>query len=733
MRLKLKNFKAWEEAEFEFADTGVTLLSGPSGAGKTSILQAIYFALYGAGNKVTRHGNTSCRVEFTFGSLNVVRTKRPNRVVLTCADGTFEDAPAQAILDRMFGKNFDTVSYVEQDSARNLLAMTPGARLEFLESFAFENVDIERLKENLKAETKTRETNAAAAKSALETCRLLLARTPIPTGVGTPSVEEGDISKLSGAVAALEQQIARAELAMQKSVEERKRIELAARELASVERSIADVGYCGDARFRALRTLLETLEAAEEKQRLVRERDALREECAATLAGETEMHARRVEDAGKRVWSRLPERDAAELLRCLEIRAERSSQRKACVQRLAELEPDYLQYLAELPRAGTVAQCPSCACSLTVVATAEGSRLFAGSDVDEKSRAAVKRLAPVYKEYVKTKSQLEDLEKDTPLTFEGEVEWTLPTLQKYIRENVQLEAVRGAPFQPSATLVALRKRLAEAEACRGRFLPLSAADAAARPAEDIGEIRRAVSLEESKRIVHAPLARKKVELEKVLENKNLGSEEFHFDKLKSELADARGALTAAFEAKIEWDAYRAYADAAERRSRAEAAVCAAEERLAACDRELVAATRLKSVILDAESASLESVVSTLNMHAQTLLEAFFPTNPIAVSLATFKDMKTYKKPTIDIRVEYKGSETDVGSLSGGERARVALAYTLALAELQGAKMLLLDESISSLDYDATVDVLEALKGVDRPIICISHQANTGMFDSVVAV
>jgi DNA repair exonuclease SbcCD ATPase subunit len=457
------------------------------------------------------------------------------------------------------------------------------------------------------------------------------------------------------------------------------------------------------------------------------------------------MYNQRVEEAGRKMWSRLQESNATELLRCLENRAERSEERKACTQRLVELEDDYLKYLSELPKAGTVTKCPSCSCSVTVVTTSEGSNIFLGSDVDEKAKNIVRKLTPAYKEYVKTKSRLEDLNEDIPLIFEGEIgcgsvtspEWTLQSLQKYIRENVQAEAVYKTPFQPSGTLVALKKKVAEAEACKGRFSLLKAETTCVVDEVAIGEVRHAVLVEENKRVVYIPLAKKKSEIEKVLENKNLEFGELNFEKLKSDLVDARTALTTAFEAKILWDEYRTYVDAMERRSSAEHVVKEANELFFKSDSELQTAIKLKAIILEAESASLESVVSTLNMHAQTLLETFFPKNPISVSLVTFKDAKNgkevYKKPTIDVQVEYKGNETDIGSLSGGERARVALAYTLGLAELQGSKILMLDESISSLDYEATVDVLEALKCNDRPIICISHQANTGMFDSVVTV
>ena len=60
MNLKLKNFRCYESATFTFDDDGLSLLYGKSGKGKSSILMAINFALFGTGNKVVRRGETAC-------------------------------------------------------------------------------------------------------------------------------------------------------------------------------------------------------------------------------------------------------------------------------------------------------------------------------------------------------------------------------------------------------------------------------------------------------------------------------------------------------------------------------------------------------------------------------------------------------------------------------------------------------------------------------------------------
>ena len=89
MKLKLVNFLCHENFEIDLGSKGISLLSGNSGSGKTSILKAIFFALFGEGNKLQMYGKTSCSVELSFDDMKIIRTKRPNRLIV---NDIYEDA-----------------------------------------------------------------------------------------------------------------------------------------------------------------------------------------------------------------------------------------------------------------------------------------------------------------------------------------------------------------------------------------------------------------------------------------------------------------------------------------------------------------------------------------------------------------------------------------------------------------------------------------------------------------
>ena len=82
MKLHLRNFRCYEDKVFDFGESGVTLLSGPSGVGKSTIMLAIHFVLFGVGTKLPTHGKKSCSVELVLPDIKIVRSKGPVRLVV---------------------------------------------------------------------------------------------------------------------------------------------------------------------------------------------------------------------------------------------------------------------------------------------------------------------------------------------------------------------------------------------------------------------------------------------------------------------------------------------------------------------------------------------------------------------------------------------------------------------------------------------------------------------------
>lgn len=147
MKIQLQNFKCYDDKTFDLGDEGLVLLSAPSGAGKSTILQAIYFALYDEGKKITSFGKKSCKVTLEYEDMKVVRTKGPNRLLV---NDLYEDEAGQSIIDKKFGTEFSTTAYVSQNATNSFIMKAPMEKLAFLERFVFQNVDMSSIKKRCK-------------------------------------------------------------------------------------------------------------------------------------------------------------------------------------------------------------------------------------------------------------------------------------------------------------------------------------------------------------------------------------------------------------------------------------------------------------------------------------------------------------------------------------------------------------------------------------------------------
>jgi DNA repair exonuclease SbcCD ATPase subunit len=152
IKLSLKNFKKYKDFQLELPTTGLIRLHGVSGAGKTSILQAITYALYGKCNGVINTWNEkSSKVELNAFGLNIVRTRGPNEV--TVNDVVFSDDADSLIASslNMTKLEFDLSSYVRQQSENSILALSPAEQLNVIHQLAFKGKSPNEVKDKLKS------------------------------------------------------------------------------------------------------------------------------------------------------------------------------------------------------------------------------------------------------------------------------------------------------------------------------------------------------------------------------------------------------------------------------------------------------------------------------------------------------------------------------------------------------------------------------------------------------
>ena len=152
-RIRLENFKPYADADLSL-DRGVTVIHGLNGSGKSSLLEASFFALYGAKGldgtlaDVITIGTDGAVVELWFThaseSYHVERrvSARDERAVTTkCVlegpDGVYEGARATrervTELLRMDHEAFVNCAYVRQGEVNKLIEASPGERQDVID------------------------------------------------------------------------------------------------------------------------------------------------------------------------------------------------------------------------------------------------------------------------------------------------------------------------------------------------------------------------------------------------------------------------------------------------------------------------------------------------------------------------------------------------------------------------------------------------------------------------
>ncbi len=147
MRVKIVGFKCHLDTHYDFSPDSMTLLKGDSGAGKSTILQAIYWSLYGSMRGIYNNSGVTkkCSVTLQINQLIVYRQKGPEllKVTLVNQDETeqvYEDDVAQQIIDQAFGSKelWKSCSYIGQKERCSLLSGSAAERLTLLNQLSFD-------------------------------------------------------------------------------------------------------------------------------------------------------------------------------------------------------------------------------------------------------------------------------------------------------------------------------------------------------------------------------------------------------------------------------------------------------------------------------------------------------------------------------------------------------------------------------------------------------------------
>lgn len=784
IHLILDNFRSFGHKEIFFEEGRSTLIAGKSGSGKTTVFMAINFALNGSGRDLIRHGQKKCRVVMSMGPLVITRQKGPDRLIVEKEGTVYEKHAAQAVIESLFENQ--NLGYVSQSTHRSFLMMTPAEKLKFIENMTFDRSFVEQINRNVKAlvsERKLELEKTRKERTTMETTLLALkieCETEQPEGSFSLELEEELkvkreqlFAKVNDAVHVLEvknklQKDLQRLVGINSSIEEleRKITRLTQQEFAwnqyssclsqlnnliKPELSLEEID---EMMFKWTR--MTQLDKELSKAKVLREKlNSI--DCTKPLKvvqlddDEIEgylLNAKKYDDLYQidRLLDSLPKSNFSRslLTEIADLREKEdlycSSKRRLEVLKVKKLEstvltecPKCLSTLGfwngkliemdcrdskvnskqmsavEVKRIDEEILNLSIVCrnleSLSTKFQAYGnidisSEMQRLKQIEDQRDALLKRKAAI--------GELEDFEYDSQKVAEVK---TYVVSMKLYRNNLKeferlsskldeyedLQKERDQLQIPPVSyleLQSLKKKAQEYD-----YLVKKCSDLICDPlSETTDSYRKQLLMATEKRDKMSQLARIDLtEDDCVCLRRQL-------DDVERQLREVRQHFKQR-EAFEQWEKVRH--------------VIKKENEL---ELSYPRAVRLQSIVRETEKEALEEMLNQLNFHSQMYLEKFVDN----LSIEFVFDSKIYANLT------HRGHKTDVNSLSGGEFSRVMLAVTLALAEMHGVELLMLDESVSSLDQETTTDVLEVIsENFKGTVLCIAHQTVRGSFDKVI--
>lgn len=144
MIVTIIGFRSHKSSRYEIKDGKLTLIAGRSGAGKSTIFQAVYWCLYANMRHVYPNGSKGkCEVTLEFEDVIVNRKKNPEQVSIQIGNDLMEGEQAQKMIDQRFGTKdlWSTTSYIQQNSRCGLLFGTNSEKLAIINELSFTNCD----------------------------------------------------------------------------------------------------------------------------------------------------------------------------------------------------------------------------------------------------------------------------------------------------------------------------------------------------------------------------------------------------------------------------------------------------------------------------------------------------------------------------------------------------------------------------------------------------------------
>lgn len=746
MNISITGFRCHRKSEFSFSGQGATLICGESGIGKSSILEAVAWCLYGQMQHVYSHGNEKsgeCHVTLTFtDGLAIYRQKRPELLRVMLNNTTYEDEVAQGIIDVRFGNKtlWRATSYIKQGERCSLLSSSKAERVSILQELTFKDVNVDKHLERIEATHQDCNNSINKLSSCISQSTGELHALPLITGDWL----ELDLDKIKQEGMQLMQVVSQLGSRLhgntanktlrddiQKRLEDLKRNELPLTE-PEIEKEIRTtsdliISQCSKDKNAVVQNEIDSLNnkitsvtVSNVTNKMIQEslqQKLLLEDLRRYKEPETELQLLLTQVKNNEIATKVKDR-----LNLYEQYVLISKDLVQPVPSLDDINREEVK-LTMMVREKAPLQCPSCNVALRYsngVLSNKDVKVISDKEINDQ-RSVISSMRKQYDINANVNTLLAKMDAITDQLGDADLNVTYSPVD--VRRVETLRSVISAlqhVVEPKYSFEFLSNELrnneliAKVKSLEDSKIRTNNTDSPDSPSVSV--------LMDRKRTLESELYRKK-EIRGLSERLVTIVYDETLDTRYNEAKETCERLSKTYQEQI----------VLKRRRQLEEEIRTWQQMIENNVSRMTLVLRLRDHIITAENLALEQRVSEINSYMESILVHMFD-EPIAVVLQCFKTLKSTKrdKPEVNLFIRYRDHEySDISNMSGGEGDRVSLALSLSLNHVSGSGLMLIDEALQSISSDGKASCVEAFKNHVNPVIVVSHDDIAGYYDNVL--